>query len=156
MPTSSSSSASASAAGHASSKAAAAPDLQRFIQHNAAIGSFISALDEYEPTIPEQVSRYHMQKSGVEGGDARMVKLLSLAADNFLAKTIYEARQMSLLRTQVGPSSKAQSKAEQKRKVSYICHVSPGCSVCHIISMYSVLCVVLYAMCNVSDMFYAS
>jgi len=59
-----------------------------------------------------------MQKSGVEAGDPRMTKLLSLAADNFLAKTIYEARQMSLLRTQTGPTSKTQSKAAGKRKAN--------------------------------------
>jgi hypothetical protein len=150
MPASSSSSVSASAVGSASSKTAPGPDLQRFIQHSVSIGSFLSALDDYEPTIPEQVARYHMQKSGVEGNDARMVKLLSLAADNFLAKTIYEARQTSLLRTQAGPSSKAQSKAGQKRKVSRMCPVAGGrwrvrdlyspSIFCHV--SYSVLCTI--------------
>jgi len=102
----------------ASNTTNAAPEVKRFIQHHAAIGAFINALDKYEPTIPEQVTRYHMQKSGVEAGDPRMTKLLSLAADNFLAKTIYEARQMSLLRTQTGPTSKTQSKAAGKRKAN--------------------------------------
>ena len=60
-----------------------------------------------------------MQKGGVEAGDPRMVKLLSLAADHFLAKTIYEARQMSLLRTQIGPSSKALTKAVKTILVLY-------------------------------------
>ena len=146
MATSSSSSASASAAENASSKAGAGLDLQRFVRHSAAIGSFISALDEYEPTIPEQVARYYMQKSGVEGGDVRMAKLLSLAADNFLAKTIYEARQMSLLRTQVGLSSKTQSKAGQKRKVSRNpqCNVvwCTPCDTCLYVLIGAVLCAI--------------
>ncbi len=43
-----------------------------------------------------------MQKGGVSVHDPRMTKMLSLAADYFLAKTIHEARQLSLLRTQSG------------------------------------------------------
>ena len=61
---------------------------------------FYTALDVYAPTIPEAVTKYYMQKSGINAVDPRMVKLISLAADKFLSETIHEARQMSLLRKQ--------------------------------------------------------
>jgi hypothetical protein len=39
-----------------------------------------------------------MQMSGINPMDERMVKLVSLASDHFLAKTVHEAKQMSLLK----------------------------------------------------------
>lgn len=59
---------------------------------------FLISLESYTPTIPEAVTKYYMQKSGVDVLDERMIKLTSLAADHFLAKTIHEAKQMSLLK----------------------------------------------------------
>ena len=55
-------------------------------------------LEQYGSTIPESVTKYYMQKSGVEVLDERMVKLISLATDHFLATTVREAKQMSLLK----------------------------------------------------------
>jgi len=60
--------------------------------------AFLIALDSYAPTVPEAVSRYYMSKSGVDAIDPRMTKLVSLAADFFLSKTVHEAKQMSLLK----------------------------------------------------------
>ena len=59
---------------------------------------FLVALESYTPTIPEAVTRFYMEKSGVSALDERMVKLISLASDHFLAKTVHEAKQMSLLK----------------------------------------------------------
>ena len=57
-----------------------------------------------------------MQKNGVEGSDDRMVKLISLAADQFLARTIHESHQLYLLRTSVNPSTKKMSGGKRKRE----------------------------------------
>jgi transcription initiation factor TFIID subunit 10 len=59
---------------------------------------FLIALESYTPTIPEAVTRFYMQKSGINAMDERTVKLISLASDHFLAKTVHEAKQMSLLK----------------------------------------------------------
>ena len=66
------------------------------------VGNFLSNLDDYDPTIPESLTKYYMNKSGIEAKDQRMVKLISLATDHFLAKTIFEAKQLTLLRHQLG------------------------------------------------------
>jgi transcription initiation factor TFIID subunit 10 len=89
---------------------------KRVKAHMRSINKFLGALDGYTPTVPEAVSRYHMQKSGIEAHDERMVKLMSLAADHFLARTIHDSRQLSLLRTQINPSSASRSKASKRKR----------------------------------------
>ena len=60
----------------------------------------VVALEAYTPTVPESVCKYYMRKSGVACVDPRMAKLMSMAADRFLADTINEAKQISILRKQ--------------------------------------------------------
>ena len=82
-----------------SAKQAKANEASRNIyKHMSKVSSFLSDLEEYNPTVPEAVTLYYMNKAGTEAADSRMVKLMSLAADHFLAKTIYESRQICLLR----------------------------------------------------------
>lgn len=64
------------------------------------LGDFLSAVDSYEPTIPENLTKYYIERSGLDVKDERITKFISLAADKFLADTIYEAKQISLLRQQ--------------------------------------------------------
>ncbi len=52
-----------------------------------------------------------MQKGGISVRDPRMTKMLALATDYFLAKTVHEARQLSLLRTQSGSGGGASAPA---------------------------------------------
>ena len=61
---------------------------------------FLSAIDAYNPTLPEAVSNYYLEKSGLAVHDDRISKLVSLASDKFLSEIIYEAKQISLLRQQ--------------------------------------------------------
>ena len=63
------------------------------------LSDFLLALDAYEPTIPTQVTRYYAKKAGLDpDADPRAVKLISLAADKFLADTVFEAKQSMELR----------------------------------------------------------
>jgi len=61
---------------------------------------FLSAIDTYNPTMPEAVSKYYLEKSGVNIKDERIPKLVSLASDFLLSDIIHEAKQISLLRQQ--------------------------------------------------------
>eukprot|EP01041_Mallomonas_annulata_P005872 gene5872-11862_t len=74
------------------------------------LADFLSALDSYNPTIPTEVTHYYLCKSGVNPEDSRITKLTSLAVDKFIANTINEAKQISLLRGQA-------LKSKSKRKV---------------------------------------
>jgi transcription initiation factor TFIID subunit 10 len=71
---------------------------------------FMISLESYTPTIPEAVAKYYMQRSGINVMDERMVKLVALASDYFLAKTVHEAKQMSLLKQ--APKNKGTKRKE--------------------------------------------
>eukprot|EP01038_Epipyxis_sp_PR26KG_P007901 gene7901-10724_t len=70
------------------------------------ISDYIQALDSYNPTIPEAISKYYLEKAGVTIKDKRICKLVSLAADKFLADTLYDAKQLSLVRLQAVKNAK--------------------------------------------------
>jgi transcription initiation factor TFIID subunit 10 len=55
------------------------------------LGDFLTALDKYSPTLPEPVTRHYLQKGGAGTSDERLVKLISLAADRFIATAIVDA-----------------------------------------------------------------
>ena len=74
---------------------------------------FLSAIDTYNPTMPEAVSKYYLENSGVNIKDERILKLVSLATDYLLTDIIHEAKQISLLRQQ-------SSKYSNKRKADMI------------------------------------
>ncbi len=60
---------------------------------------FLTSLLGYAPTVPEPVVCYQLAKSGVQVEpsqsilDERITRLVSLAADKFLAEIVYDARQ---------------------------------------------------------------
>jgi Transcription initiation factor TFIID 23-30kDa subunit len=57
------------------------------------LSEFLLAVDSYESTIPLQVTKYYMKRAGVlPDGDPRIAKIISLAADKFLAETLNEAK----------------------------------------------------------------
>ena len=58
----------------------------------------LSVVDSYKSTIPESVVRYYMEKSGMTIQDPRIVSVVALAADKFLADTVFDAKEQSLLR----------------------------------------------------------
>jgi transcription initiation factor TFIID subunit 10 len=79
----------------------------------ADISSFLDKLDSYSPTIPVEVTAFHLSKSGVNAVDKRIPKLVSLAADKFLAEVIYEAKQTTLLKSKSG-------KLKNKRQIEML------------------------------------
>ena len=66
----------------------------------AELNSFLTSLQQYQPTFPEQVSRFYMERSGVNEDDPKIHKLVSLAVDRFMCEVLYEAMQINRLRNQ--------------------------------------------------------
>jgi hypothetical protein len=102
---SSSSSSSSSTPGSTSTK-------RQITFQNNEMPDFLLSLDSYASTVPEAVARYYMETSGVNIKDPRLPKLLALAADKFLAETIFQAREIAAMRIQnVKTSSKRKSES---------------------------------------------
>lgn len=64
------------------------------------LNDFLLKLDSYNPTIPENLTQYYLERSGLEIKDPRIAKLISLAADKLLSEILYEAKQIAALRAQ--------------------------------------------------------
>lgn len=63
---------------------------------------FLENLDNYSSTVPEAVVKYHLQKGGFNVHDQKVLKLVGLAADKFLADIVHEAKEISKLRNSTG------------------------------------------------------
>uniref|UniRef100_A0A6B2LS42 Transcription initiation factor TFIID subunit 10 n=1 Tax=Arcella intermedia TaxID=1963864 RepID=A0A6B2LS42_9EUKA len=73
---------------------------------------FLVALKDYTPTIPEEVTDYYLKKSGFVSSDARMQKLISMAAQKFVSDVANDALQYCKVRQQ-----NAQQRSKNKRLV---------------------------------------
>jgi transcription initiation factor TFIID subunit 10 len=80
--------------------------------HGGELNEFLLSLDSYNPTIPENLTKYYLERSGVDVKDSRITKLISLAADKLLSEILYESRQVATLKLQGSAN-----KASRKRKL---------------------------------------
>ena len=70
------------------------------------LNDFLSALELYNSTFPEALSKSIVERKGLSVEDDKISKFISLAADKFLSEVIYEAKQISILRQQSTTSVK--------------------------------------------------
>ena len=75
-------------------------EAKRPADRNSDLAGFMLALDEYAPTLPEEVTQYYLSRGGMNVADPRINKLVSLAADKFMADIIFDAKQFSFQRSQ--------------------------------------------------------
>lgn len=59
---------------------------------------FLHDLDLYSPTVPENLSKYCAEQSGLSVEDPLILKLLSVLGDRYLSKVINDSRDMKQLR----------------------------------------------------------
>eukprot|EP00117_Sycon_ciliatum_P041791 scpid99672/ scgid30508/ Transcription initiation factor TFIID subunit 10; Transcription initiation factor TFIID 30 kDa subunit len=96
------------------SSSALLPDEMRVPGENLA--EFVQQLEDYMPTIPDAVTGYYLNRAGFEASDARVVRLISLSAQKFVADILNDALQHHKIR---GPSqSTKKSGKQQERKVT--------------------------------------
>jgi len=60
---------------------------------------FLIMLDDYEPLIPDEVTEYYLQRVGFDCQDARLKRLLALAAQKFVSDIAADAYQHARIRT---------------------------------------------------------
>eukprot|EP00798_Chlamydomonas_sp_ICE-L_P015521 gene15521-21609_t len=54
----------------------------------------LEAVEEQPLTVPDELTTYLMRKSGVDPKDPKLVKLVSLAAQRFIAATVHDSIQL--------------------------------------------------------------
>ncbi|KAK8813083.1 hypothetical protein WA158_002675 [Blastocystis sp. Blastoise] len=59
--------------------------------------NLLKALDTYQPSIPEEVTSYLLNQSGCNLDDSRLVKMVSLSAQRFLAEIVTDAMSLNKL-----------------------------------------------------------
>lgn len=77
------------------------------------LNDFLAAIDAYNPTVPDAVSTFYLEKSGLAVKDPRISKLASLAADKLVSEIIHEAKQVSILRQQAVKSQKRRAEMDE-------------------------------------------
>ncbi|EDQ92327.1 uncharacterized protein MONBRDRAFT_21906 [Monosiga brevicollis MX1] len=55
------------------------------------LAAFSEALDDFVPVIPDEVIQYYLRKAGVDPSDQRVVRMVSLATQKFVADTALDA-----------------------------------------------------------------
>lgn len=70
------------------------------------LNDFLSSLESYNPTVPDAVSKFYLERNGVSCKDDKIPKLVSLACDKLLSEILYEAKQINILRTERGKKRK--------------------------------------------------
>lgn len=76
---------------------------QEEAQKDHALAQFLRMLDGYSPLIPGEVSDFYLERSGFQCQDARLKRLLSLAAEKFVADIAADAFQYARIRSNAGP-----------------------------------------------------
>lgn len=84
------------------------------------LNDFLTSLDGYKPTVPEALTSFYLERGGVEIKDNRIVKLVALATDKFLADVLNEAKQMSKLRQQAVKNPKRRQEMSDSLEVEDI------------------------------------
>lgn len=77
-----------------------------------AFNDLLQQLESYSPTIPDGVAEYYLNKAGVNTDDARIVRLIALAAQKFVADIVNDTMQLSKMKgsAQTSRSSKSKEK----------------------------------------------
>eukprot|EP00899_Mesostigma_viride_P028292 jgi/Mesvir1/8648/Mv02592-RA.1 len=67
---------------------------------SAATLEFLASLEQYVPTIPDEITNYYLARSGFQSPDTRLTRLVSVAAQKFVADVANDALQYCKIRQQ--------------------------------------------------------
>ncbi|RIB04814.1 transcription initiation factor TFIID 23-30kDa subunit-domain-containing protein [Gigaspora rosea] len=73
---------------------------EEFLRKDRSLLEFLPLLDNFEPLIPEFVTEYYLNRSGIQCDDIRVMRLMSLAAQKFVADIATDAFQYCKIRQQ--------------------------------------------------------
>ncbi|KAI3841455.1 hypothetical protein MKX03_021104 [Papaver bracteatum] len=77
---------------------------------DAALSDFLASLMDYTPTIPDELVEHYVAKSGFQCPDVRLIRLVAVATQKFIAEVATDALQHSKARQSAVVKDKKQQK----------------------------------------------
>ncbi|MBA0703550.1 hypothetical protein Goshw_001234 [Gossypium schwendimanii] len=87
---------------------------------DSALSDFLASLMDYAPTIPDELVEHYLAKSGFQCPDVRLIRLIAVATQKFVAEVASDALQHCKARQ----AAVVKDKREKQQKVIYLCLLS--------------------------------
>ncbi|GAB0088093.1 Transcription initiation factor TFIID subunit 10 [Sergentomyia squamirostris] len=78
------------------------------------LSDFLAQIEDYSPTIPDAVTSYYLNSSGFDTSDPRIIRLISIAVQKFIADVANDALQHCKTRSSNTSSGSHGSSKNQK------------------------------------------
>ena len=69
-----------------------------------ALEELMSSLNDFTPLLPDEVTRFYLERSGFHAEDSRLVRLVSLAVHKFLADVSSDCVQLARMQQNIPAS----------------------------------------------------
>jgi len=86
------------------------------LETNENIDAFLRALEDYVPTIPDEVTSHFLESTGFQCPDLVTKRVVALAAQKFISEIANDAMQYCKIRQQ-NPNSREKTRTKEKRLV---------------------------------------
>ncbi|CAK7354058.1 unnamed protein product [Dovyalis caffra] len=84
---------------------------------DAALTEFLASLMDYTPTIPDELVEHYLAKSGFQCPDVRLVRLVAVATQKFVAEVATDALQQCKARQASVVKDKRDKQQKEKRLI---------------------------------------
>ncbi|GMY29122.1 transcription initiation factor TFIID subunit 10 isoform X1 [Fagus crenata] len=82
---------------------------------DAALSDFLASLMDYTPTIPDELVEHYLAKSGFQCPDVRLIRLVAVATQKFVAEVASDALQQCKARQTTVVKDKRDKQQKDKR-----------------------------------------
>ncbi|XP_059658291.1 transcription initiation factor TFIID subunit 10 [Cornus florida] len=84
---------------------------------DTALSDFLASLMDYTPTIPDELVEHYLAKSGFQCPDVRLIRLVSVATQKFIAEVASDALQQCKARQSAVVKDKRDKQQKDKRLI---------------------------------------
>uniref|UniRef100_A0A2N9IG13 Transcription initiation factor TFIID subunit 10 n=1 Tax=Fagus sylvatica TaxID=28930 RepID=A0A2N9IG13_FAGSY len=84
---------------------------------DAALSDFLASLMDYTPTIPDELVEHYLAKSGFQCPDVRLIRLVAVATQKFVAEVASDSLQQCKARQATIVKDKRDKQQKDKRQI---------------------------------------
>ncbi|XP_057958103.1 transcription initiation factor TFIID subunit 10 [Malania oleifera] len=84
---------------------------------DTALSDFLTSLMDYTPTIPDELVEHYLAKSGFQCPDVRLIRLVAVATQKFIAEVANDALQQCKARQSAVIKDKREKQQKDKRLI---------------------------------------